>query len=48
MSCITYKKLKGENIEPLLQKARKRHFRINNIRERFSLYILFRELSVCL
>ena len=29
MSCIAYKKLKGENIETLLQKARKRHFRIN-------------------
>ena len=48
MSCIAYKILKGKNIEPLLQKARKRHFRISNTKERFSLYILFRELSVCL
>ena len=47
MSCIAYKKRKGENIEPLLQKARKRRFRINNIRESFSLYILFIEKLIC-
>ena len=42
MSCIAYKKLKGKNIEPLLQKARKRHFRINIVEKDF-LYTYYLE-----